>query len=173
MTLLDLLKKIINEEFVILKETIINNIISQGANASGRTIDSLEIQEFENGVQLLGRAYFSTITTGRKAGKIPYNFIDKIKEWAQNKQGLQIDPIPYKRQESENFKYRFTPQERGLNKFAGAVAYSIEKHGSFLKKYGYEIEIYQKAINETIERIKNRVITEIRQFIINDLNTII
>ena len=55
MELLDILKKIINEEFLVLKEKIINNIISQGLSASGSTVDSLEIQEFESSVALLGR----------------------------------------------------------------------------------------------------------------------
>ena len=175
MELLDILKKIINEEFLVLKEKIINNIISQGLSASGSTVDSLEIQEFESSVALLGRKYFAALETGRKAGKIPYNYIEIIKEWAINKGTgkLGIEPLPYKRQESEKFSYRFTPIERALNRFAGSVAYLTRTQGSFLHRYGYTIEVFSKAVEETIERIKNRVEIELRQFIINDLNKLI
>ena len=53
-----------------------------GTTASGKTRDSLHLEAQEGVYTIFGRDYFSTVETGRKAGKVPKNMTAIIKEWA-------------------------------------------------------------------------------------------
>ena len=78
-------EEIFRGELEWLKQRIAQNIILAGANASGQTIASMEVKTTSTSGTLLGRNYFGTLETGRRAGKIPRNFGDIIYEWMQAK----------------------------------------------------------------------------------------
>ena len=66
-----------------LKQNIINRHISAGQVASGRTKAGFEVKMISpfRG-QLLGYNYSGVLERGRRAGKIPKNFMAIIAKWA-------------------------------------------------------------------------------------------
>lgn len=164
---------IIREELEALKQRIIENHRRAGQVASGRTIRSMKVTMRENGGMLTGRQAFGTLETGRKAGRTPYNFTDIIKQWIIDK-GISVSPIQYKRQASENWQPKYTPQERGLNTMAGAIAHKIQTEGTRLYRNGGRSDIYSNEIPRAVENIQKRVLsyytTEVETININAAN---
>lgn len=71
------------------------NMQAAGINASGRTSASIQVRKTADGYALVGgggkAAPLQTLEIGRPPGKIPYNFAEILKEWA-NAKGLDINP---------------------------------------------------------------------------------
>lgn len=149
-------KKIISEELESLRQRIIDNHRSAGQMASGKTIQSLVIQMRENGGTLFGRQAFGTLETGRKAGRTPQGFVGIIKQWIKDK-GLRIPSIPYIRKPSERWQPKYSPEERGLNSLAGAIAHKIRTEGTRLFRDGGRNDIYTPEIEITKTNINQRI----------------
>lgn len=71
-------------------DEIKSNLDAQNITASGRTRDSVQVQEYEIGIRLVsvksaGGAPFSTTERGRQAGAVPQNFSDILRQWAADK----------------------------------------------------------------------------------------
>ena len=109
--------------------------------ASGRTKASLRVEAVEQTFTLLGRHPFATVETGRRAGKVPINVHEILKQWAVDKQ-ISLEPINYVRIPSDKWQPKYTPEERALNQFAGAVAHRIRTQGSSLYRSGGRSDIY-------------------------------
>lgn len=148
----DSIQDILRSHLEHLRTTIINRIAENNRNVTGRTAASLTINVSGNSGSLTGSGSFLAIERGRGAGKVPYNFVGIIKEWIVNK-GLTYKPIPAKR---KNVKY--TPKERGLNSFAGAVAYKIMKEGSRMHRDNLYNDIYTTAVNEELEALAGELV---------------
>jgi len=163
-------KHIVINELEALKQRIAKNIVSSGQNASGRTIASLKVEEYDSGVRLLGRFPFGTLETGRKPGKVPNSFIGIIEQWIRDK-GIKAAPIPYIRIPSQNWQPKYNPQERGDMSLASAIAYKIKKEGTKLHRSGGRADVYSKEIPLTLENIRKRLTgmfkTEIQTININ------
>lgn len=144
---------IIREEAERAKQLIIQHIIANGQNASGRTVKSLEVEQpSEEEVILWGHKPFGVLETGRKGGKIPYGFRDIILQWMQDK-GVHGQPLPYK----TNRPHKYTPEQRGDMSMAGAIARSIATKGSKLHRDGGRADVYSNVIPDTMERIRSRL----------------
>lgn len=144
-----------------VRDEIKQNISATGSTASGRTADSMEIEVTENSGRLTGRQAFFTLEHGRGPGRIPGNMIDIIRQWALDK-GISISPIPYIRQESDRWQPKYTPEQRGMNTFAGAVAFKIANKGTQLYQDGGRDDIYTPAIEKAIDKLANNVLLNIR-----------
>lgn len=151
-------KEIVLEELTYLQSRIADNIQSTKRNASGRTIKSMHIESRAQGGTLFGRSYFGALETGREPGKIPLNFTEVIKQWILDK-GISYQAIEYKRKESAKWKPKYTAQERGLNSFASAVAFSIMNNGTKLYRDGGDSDVYSKEIPKTIQAIQKRTMS--------------
>ena len=176
MELLELFRDIALDELKTLKEDISANITAKLVNASGNLIASLDIKPTGDGAELWGNNYIEWAERGRGPGNIPKGFKNKIREWAvtANARGiLDIKPIPYVRRESENWKPKYTPEERGFNQFYYFYSKKLREEGSYVHRQGGRTNMYTDAMNETIERIKTRCEKELHEFIINDLNKLI
>ena len=123
-----------------------------GRNASGRSVGSLTVSVNGAVGTLYGSSSFLVMEKGRAGGKVPMNFVGIIKQWIIDK-GLSVTPIPSTR---KNAKY--TPYERGLNSFAGAVAYSIMKHGTKLHRDNGYNDIFTTAVNEELKAMNDELI---------------
>lgn len=121
-------------------------------NASGRSVASLNVVVNGNRGILYGSKSFLAMERGRKGGKVPYGFVGIIKQWIIDK-GISVTPIPAKR---KNVKY--TPYERGLNSFAGAVAYKIMKDGTRLYRDNEFNDIFTSAVNEELELMSKELL---------------
>ena len=146
------------------REKIVGNIEGQNIKASGRTQNALKVEDRGSKLVLLddgGGAPFETLQYGREPGKVPYGFRSILKEWIIVK-NMAVEPIPYKTAKGG----KYTPQERGLMKAAGAIAHKIATKGT--DRYSQPNEnVYSEAINEAIDKIEKiittKVISEIRR----------
>lgn len=127
-----------------------------GTTASGKTRDSIRVEVGENIYTIFGRSYFGTVETGRGSGKVPGNMTDIIKEWAIAKK-IGLDPIAYIRKPSDKWQPKYTPEQRALNAFAGAVSHKIATEGGKLYRDGGRADIYSEEIRATMERIVKNV----------------
>lgn len=159
---------ILVEELEALRKEIIENHLRAKQKASGRTIQSLRVETDENSATLFGRGFFDVLETGRKSGKVPYDFQTIIRKWMQDK-GIKARPIEYK----TNRPHKYTPQERGERTLAFFIARNIRKNGTTLFRAGGRQDIYSDAVTKAIKRIKERlagvVHTEISSIKINNI----
>ncbi len=157
--------KLIEDNLNMLKVSIINNIERNGQKASGETQKSLKVKVSSNKGVLTGRGYFGTLENGRKGGNVPKGFVDIIKQWILDK-GIAVEPIPYKRQVGG----KYTPEERGLNSFAGAIAGMIKKNGTELHRFpNLKKDVYTDGIKRVEANISEALSLDYSiQF--NDIN---
>lgn len=128
---------IVREELEALAEKIRENHRKAGQVASGRTLRSIRVVMSENGGTLYGRAFFGTLETGRKGGRVPRNFKDIILQWMKDK-GIHADD----------------GNDKGM---AWLIAQKIRKEGTALFRKGGRSDIYSKEIPITIENIVRRM----------------
>lgn len=149
-------REILSEELKSLRQRIIANHEEAEQVASGKTRKSLRVEVGDNYGILFGRYPFGTLETGRKPGKVPKNFADIIRQWIIDK-GITVSPIPYVRKKSEKWEPKYTPQERGVMNFAGAIAHRIAKDGTKLHRDGGRKDIYTPEIEKTVKAITERI----------------
>lgn len=137
-----------------------------GRNASGRSVGSLTIAVSGNVGTLYGSKSFLAMERGRKGGKVPKGFVGIIKQWIIDK-GISVAPIPAKRR---NTKY--TPHERGLNSFAGAIAHKIMTDGTKLYRDGQFNDIFTTAVNEELEAMSKELMLYTAESIAEINNTL-
>lgn len=128
-------RQILIQELTDLQKRVIQNHISAGQKASGRTIKSILVEVGEDYGQLTGRKAIGTLETGRKGGKVPAKFQDIILKWMQAK-GINV-PKP--------------------KSFAYLVARKIAREGTLLHRMGGRSDIYSKEINITLPRLIKRL----------------
>ena len=155
-TIRDNVLKVVGEELDSLRERIIANHEAAGQVASGRTRASIRVERTEDGGILWGRKAFGVLETGRKPGRVPRNFNAIIRQWIIDK-GIHVAPFPYKRNPSERWQPKYTPQERGLMSLSGAIAYKIRTEGTLMHRRGEKIDIYSTDVLETVDNVGRKV----------------
>ena len=151
------------------RDEIVQNMASEKITTTGKTADSLKVEERGSHLLLLqvdgNGAPIETVQYGREAGKVPYSFNSIIRQWIIDK-GITTEAIPYVRQPSEKWQPKYTAEERGLMAAAGAIAHSIAKGGTQRHREPNE-KVYSEAIDKAIENITKSitdlVISEIRK----------
>lgn len=139
----DIIKQVLDKMVSQIKA----NLASTNTNASGRTSDSLRVEVDSTSGRIYGRRYFRGVEQGRAGGRVPRNFDAIIRQWILDK-GLTYSAIPYKRQPSASWQPKYTPEERGLNQMASAIAHTIEKSGTSLYRSGGRKDIFTNVIEE-------------------------
>ena len=165
----NLIADFVKTEFDRCAQAIGQRLDDTRTTASGRTKASIKVEAVELTFTLLGRHPFATVETGRRAGKVPIDFLKILKQWAVDKQ-ISLEPINYVRVPSDRWQPKYTPQERALNAFTGAVAHSIRTQGSALHRSGGRADIYSEEIERTITNIREGMRTLVRSEIITTLN---
>lgn len=149
--------RIVREELTAFMERVRENHRRAGQVASGRTSRSMHVDVTEDEGTVFGRMAFGTLETGRRAGAVPRNFREVIRQWMRDK-GISAAPIPYKRMPSEKWQPKYTPQERGDMSLAGAIAHRIATSGTKLYRDGGRMDIYSNEIPRTTDAIMKRVV---------------
>jgi len=150
-------------------QKIREQIIAKKITATGRTQQSLRYSvDGEKSLRIIAdsgnRAPISTLQYGRGAGAIPP--IKNIKEWIEAKR-IAYKSIAYKRQPSANWKPKYTPQERGLNSLAWAIARKIEKRGT--NRHANNEIVYSPILDETVELFRTFIANKMKDKIIISL----
>lgn len=165
---------IVGEELEELKQRIIRNMQAAGAVATGKTIQSIEVNSRPDGGALTfrGRMPFGVMETGRKGGRIPYGFTSIIYDWMQAK-GIHGTTFPYKTDGEHKFA---SAQERGDYSMASAIAHTIARSGTKLYREGGRDTIYSQEIPQTVTNIKSALMrfmfAEVKSIKLNGGNTI-
>lgn len=124
-----------------IRERIAENIRTSGEWASGKTADSMRIEETERGGRLIGRPDFRNLEDGSEPSplhKYPANFQQIIYDWMEAK---GIAP-------SDQYEHVTV---------AGSIAWYIRKHGTRLYREGGRQDIYSNVIAEEIEKLKKKL----------------
>lgn len=151
-------------------EKIREQIISKKITATGRTQKSLRYSvDGEKALRIIAdagdRAPISTLQYGREPGKMPP--ISSLKEWIEAKR-ITYKSIAYKRQPSNKWKPKYTPQERGLNSLAWAISSKIKKVGTERHK-NPDLDVYSPVLKEVIELFTTFIAKKTEQSIVTQL----
>ena len=118
-----------------------------GTNASGRTSASLNVVAGDGVVEVWGRPAFGTVEHGRKAGRVPRNFVAIIAQWIVDK-GIPVQPVEVKRVTDRD------GHTRALLRMAGAIAWKIRTEGGRLHRDGGRSDIYTPAVKRAKEAVE-------------------
>lgn len=155
-------RKIIADHLENVKSYIQFQMEAYGRNASNKHVNSLHVEASAGYGVLSGLNSWNYMETGRGGGAVPRNFRAIIYQWSIDK-GIQIDAIPYKR----DGDHKYTPEERGRWKFAGAVAYKIMQSGTALFRSGVREDIYSSAINREVAAVMQESTLKVGEIISN------
>lgn len=151
-------------------EQIRKNIVDKKIMATGRTQRAIGYRLMgEKAMQIYAeagdRAPIRTLQWGREPGKMPP--VQSIKEWIVAKQ-ITYRSIAYVRKESDKWKPKYTPEERGLNSAAWAIATKIKKVGT--NRYTTpEPEVYSPVLDQVVELFTSFIASETEKIIVNAL----
>lgn len=137
-----------------VEDAIRQNMDTHGRNASGRSVRSLRrVVVSDSRAYLEGLKSFLVMERGRKAGKVPRGFVGIIRQWIIDK-GLPVRLVPAKTWRGD---MRKSPYDRGLDRMAGAIAYTIRNKGTRLhRRKGFD-DIFTTAINEVTDRLSREL----------------
>lgn len=141
------IRKILLEELEDLRKRIAENMGRADQIVTGKTRDSMQVSVQGNAGVLTGRRAFATLETGSRPWskppkRVPKFFADLIGEWIDAK-GLD------------------------LNKWA--VAHTIIHKGSKLYREGGRADVYSPELQNTIDRIGDRVLDQYAVLVTNRL----
>lgn len=126
---------------------------NKNVDASGNLSESLEyvIENEDDGthVKVLAANYFIYAEGGRTAGKTPYNFVDILKQWIEDK-GLSVNP----KQDS---------------KFAFLIARKIRQYGSKRYRDNKPVDVLSKSMSEMTPKLNELLTNEIVLYINDNL----
>lgn len=127
---------------------------NQGINASGNLSNSLEytITNESDGshITVLGASYFIYAEKGRRAGKIPYNFVDILEEWIADK-GITV------------------PQGLTPRRFASAIAWKIKRYGSLRYRTQSPTDVVQPVMDEMYPKLGDILESRIMVYVNDNL----
>lgn len=146
----DAITVIIRKHLEKVQEAIKVNMDAYGRNASGRSVKSLNVKMVTyNHGWLEGLRSYWVMERGRKAGRVPKNFRDIIRQWILDK-GISVRRVPY----LTNRKHKYTEDERSLRILAGAIAYKIMTSGTRLhRQQGFD-DIFTSAIDKELAELE-------------------
>lgn len=126
-----------------LRAAIIQRSTDAGQRASGETYALMSVFNVsQTHGELWGPMWIGVLEDGRKPGKVPYDFAEKIMEWATFKgiSWASADPVLFER-------------------WARGVAWNIHMHGTKLYQSGQKLDIFETPVKEfeawLIEKMKN------------------
>lgn len=144
------------------RDKISQNIDTQKIKASGRTKKALQVEQRGNNVVMVDNgegAPFETLKFGRPGGAVPKDFQSIILQWMEDK-GIKAEPIAYLRKASDNWQPKYTPQQRGQMKRAGAIAATIRKKGTKRNKTNNN-QVFDEPINNLLAELTELFVSEI------------
>lgn len=141
MALNDDISRILTSHLLRVKQGIAANMMQHGRMASGKSVASLRTEQTGDlRMALTGGPQWATMQKGRKAGKVPRNFRDIIKDWIRAK-GISV-----------------SGGQKGLNSAAYLISRSIMKKGTRLyQRHGHD-DIYDSVIEKEFNALTNDAI---------------
>jgi hypothetical protein len=142
---------ILCEELENLLRDIVERHERAGQVASGHTRASFEVVVSGLHGAIMGYKWPAPVLeTGRKEGKVPYNFQDIIKEWI----------------EAKGLKFK---DEKQLNRWASAIAWKIRREGTKLYSSRGHKDIFETAIADFRARLAERIALLFKEEVVNNI----
>lgn len=147
------IREILNDYLNAVQRAIKSNMAARGRNASNKSVKSLrnEIVGDDRAI-LWGESSFLVMERGRRSGKVPYGFVNIIRQWILDK-GISVRPIPAK-----TARAKISPQERGLRSMSWLIANKIRTSGTRLHRMGGYDDIFTSAIEKQMASFEKDVI---------------
>lgn len=127
---------------------------NQGINASGNLSNSLEYTIEDEGdgthITILADPYFFYAEHGRRAGRIPANFVDILEEWVADK-GITV------------------PSGLTARKFASAIAWKIKRYGSLRYRTQSPADVVAPVMNEMYPKLGDILESRIMMYVNDEL----
>lgn len=150
------IQQLIINHLEVIKTEMVQRMSAMGRTASGRSVQSLEVQPFGNdGARIVGLKSWWAMERGRRGGRVPYNFQEIIRKWIIAK-GIQITPIPYVRPKAGK---GFSPYERGLRRASSAIAHTIMTSGTRLHRNNGFDDIYSSIMERELAKMDKELQT--------------
>lgn len=131
--------EIISKNFDILISDVKTRHSQAGQKVTGKTINSLQKDIIESGHHVLyGNQYIGVLEHGRRPGKVPYNFIQILREWA-NAKGITFE------------------NEKQAQRWLNYNLWSIKTFGTKMYRTKQTLDIFTTPI----EQFKNRLSQEL------------
>ncbi|MFV0469743.1 MAG: hypothetical protein ACK5MK_12545 [Dysgonomonas sp.] len=116
-------------------------------------VNNLTAVASSKGIVITGNETVSVMQSVGEQKREPKNMRDAVQEWIVEN-GVAYEKIPYVRKESEKWKPRFTPEERGLMSLSGKIARKLVNEGATLaiaRQQAKDMEQLQAKIVQVIE----------------------
>ena len=138
-----------------LRASIIRRSRDAGQEASGETYASIRVEGVtETHGELWGPTWIAVLEDGRRPGKIPYEFADRIMEWAAFKgiSWASADPVLFER-------------------WARGVAWNIARHGTKLYRSGQKIDIFETPVADFEKWLTAKMKEFYAAYVANEIRT--
>ena len=149
-------------------ERVSDQLDATHTTASGRAKRSLRIEYSTERATLYGCDYFDRLESGNPPRSMSTSFVRTIRQWMLDK-GISASPVSYVRRESERWRPKYIPQERGELMLAGAIAHKIAQEGTQLYRDGGRTDIYTDIINEEVGRLREQLAATIKKQLIDGI----
>ena len=149
------ISNIISSHMEAVKNKVQAQMAQLGRNASGKTSSSLQVVSTDDAGILYGSAAFLALEHGRGPGAVPRNFIDIIKTWIKAK-GISVKSIPGRATST------ISPQERGLNSLAGAIAHNIMTKGTKMHREKKNDDIFSTVLSEELDAMGRSLVINLK-----------
>lgn len=134
------------------KQEIQLRMVAEDINASGRSSDSLVVEQYDGGVRLkygnADTAPLATLEVGRPGGNVPRGFTDILAQWSRDK-GIPFDT------------------ERQRQTFSYLLGRRIAREGTLRNKQ--PVDVYTSIILDTVDFVKAEVVKSLTIYIHNQL----
>jgi hypothetical protein len=125
-----------------------------GVNASGNLSNSIEytVSNESDGthISVLADPYFFYAEHGRRAGRIPMNFVSIIEEWLADKR-VQI------------------PSGLSPRRFASAIAYKIKRYGSLRYRNKAPIDLVEPVMGDMYPKLGDILQSRVMYYVNDEL----
>lgn len=137
------IKDILKSHLETIKAKVVERMVQQKRNASGKSVASLAVTVDDTSAALWGAKSFLVMENGRGPGPVPMGFFEIIYNWAKAK-GISAKAKAGQQQ---------LTVEGALRSFSGAVAYNIMKKGTKLYRSKEHDDIYSAVIKAELEKM--------------------
>lgn len=145
-----------------LQAAIANSYLQAAQKVYGK--GRVSLSQSANEVVISGNQQAAIIQSIAQSERKPVNLYEGTRQWIEES-GTAYKKIPYVRKESEKWKPKFTPEQRGQMSLAGKITHKIKEEGVTLAQAqqtdaafaAESIKINQQAQTQLGEIIRNMI----------------
>lgn len=138
----DELKKLVMDVLTDARHAIVEQMRKNGQYVTGKTAQQIicecEVGTFGAKARITAPISLLTLETGRRPGRVPFNFQQVIFQWSIDKR-LQFRTVSARRS------------------FAYYTARKISREGSWIYRQGFRVDVYTTILRTATEKLKEKL----------------